>query len=93
MQKVYLVCMTNCSVQVASVKTHVVDLITELEMAEEELRAPKLWIGKTRALNKMRFLKFAQSNDLHYLGCWGHYCVYSQVGDIWPPTQTTQKAS
>jgi hypothetical protein len=72
MQNVYLVCMANSSVQMAPVKTRLSDLIAELEMAEEEVRAPKLWIGKAKALNTTQFLKFAQSNELHYLGCWGH---------------------
>lgn len=91
MQKVYLVWLAKGSMRLALVKTHLADLIAELEMAEEQSMMPKLCIGKTRPLNKTQFSKFSQLNELHYLGCWGRYRVYAQVGDIWPsPAQACE---
>jgi len=84
MQKVYLVWLAKGSMRLAPVKTHLADLIAELEMAEDQSMMPKLCIGKARPLNKTQFSKFSKSNALHYLGCWGGYCVYAQVGAIWP---------
>ena len=84
MQKVYLTWIASGSIRLAPVRTHLSDLIAELELAEEESMMPKLCFGKARALNKTQFLNFSQSNELHYLGCWGRYRVYAQVRDIWP---------